>query len=214
MVAAVASALAAASKESTMEETREFHVHLDVESALKNMTDVELAGMLVSSVTGESLSAEEARRALREHLANGHKLLPLDKSCEGFDSAGGGCPGHVKAKHVPVAERANQWIVGQDTGMSSIAMWAHMQGVRKFDRSAPLDPSDLGRCLRLLELIPEWRPRVQELASLGPRWAALTTHWKELEELLAGEVGIDWKKGRTAPLTFARMNEILSSADR
>lgn len=72
------------------------HVHLSVRGALTNMTKRDLAGLFSEVSTGRALSADEARQVLFDHLAQGHEVIPLDPACEGFDYAGGGCPGHPK----------------------------------------------------------------------------------------------------------------------
>lgn len=102
------------------------------------------------------------------------------------------------------------WFASDDTGMSSkqIAAWL-AAGVRMPCRDHPYDPSDLGRCLRLLEIIPEWKPRIGEMASVSPAWAALVARWDELAQCMADEVGIDCSKGRRAPETYALMRSIL-----
>ncbi len=107
-----------------------------------------------------------------------------------------------------IHNRANAWIVGNDTGMSSEAIWAHMQGVSKPYYEHPGDPADLGRCLRLLKLIPEWKPRIYEMSKHSKEWAVFTAHWDELEHMMDQEVGIDWSKGKSAPKTFKRMCEL------
>jgi hypothetical protein len=112
-------------------------------------------------------------------------------------------------------EKALGWIVGRDTGLSSEAIWAQMVGVKHGDGcNYPSDPADLGRCLRLLKLIPSWRKRLPEMSRKHPCWRALVKHWDELEKLMADEVGIDWSKGRAAPLTYRRMKEILDPIER
>lgn len=42
---------------------------------------------------GRQMSDKEARAAIAELQAKGHKLIPSG-DCEGFDPFGGGCPGH------------------------------------------------------------------------------------------------------------------------
>jgi hypothetical protein len=79
-----------------------------------------------------------------------------------------------------IPERASAWITGHDTGASSKAIWAVMMG-RELPRYAyPSDDDDLGRCLRLLDAIPEWKPRLREMERVSPYWAALVQHWDEL----------------------------------
>lgn len=63
----------------------------------------------------------------------------------------------------PVEQRALFWALSGDTGVSSEAIAKHMTGSHKSRLSPPSDKSDRGRCIRLLELIPEWIPRLDEM---------------------------------------------------
>jgi hypothetical protein len=82
-----------------------------------------------------------------------------------------------------IEERAAQWRAGRDTGASSKTLCAMMLGETPRYRDHPHDGDDLGRCLRLLELIPEWKPRLPEMAAVSPYWAALVENWADLERL-------------------------------
>lgn len=64
-----------------------------------------------------------------------------------------------------IIERACSWIVSDDTGISSRAIWGVMMGVHQNlrSRSTPSDPSDFGRCYRLLKLIPEWEDNLERM---------------------------------------------------
>lgn len=69
---------------------------------------------------------------------------------------------HGKAER----DRAILWALSSDTGISSEAIARHMLGFGPYDRigfQPPSDSSDRGRCIRLLELIPEWIPRLNEM---------------------------------------------------
>ena len=82
-----------------------------------------------------------------------------------------------------IEQRAMAWMMGGDTGASSKTIARHMLGLphtSPFGVSAPSDNWDLGRCLRLLALIPEWEERLPEMASFGAVWAALIERWAEL----------------------------------
>lgn len=59
--------------------------------------------------------------------------------------------------------RAIKWSLSDDTGISSKVICAHMLGFEPFELSPPYDRYDRGRCIRLLQLIPEWIPRLNEL---------------------------------------------------
>lgn len=65
-----------------------------------------------------------------------------------------------------IETRALFWALSGDTGISSEAIAAHMSGYltsRRFGMQPPSDRDDRGRCIRLLELIPEWIPRLSEM---------------------------------------------------
>lgn len=65
--------------------------------------------------------------------------------------------------------RALFWALSGDTGVSSETLACHMlEYPQKRRSSPPSDASDRGRCIRLLELIPEWIPRLPELAHEKP----------------------------------------------
>lgn len=74
----------------------------------------------------------------------------------------------------------------------------------RFD--VPHDPSDFRRCHLLLELFPEWRSRLPEVAAKFPKWKPLVDAWGELEALYAEEIN---RKDGTAPKLYARMKELL-----
>ncbi len=81
------------------------------------------------------------------------------------------------------------WLGNYDTGLSSRAILAWMERdttVAALDGNRmeyPRDPSDLGRCIRLLDIEPSYRGRMGEMAALSPQWARLVAHWAELEAL-------------------------------
>jgi len=105
-----------------------------------------------------------------------------------------------------VEKRLIEWFVSGDTGLSSEAIAAHMSGLGNGKRmDYPSDPSDLGRCLRLLEKIPEWKERISEMAQYSPGWAGLIKNWAEISKSMADEVGIDWSKAKSAPITYDMM---------
>jgi hypothetical protein len=104
-----------------------------------------------------------------------------------------------------------RWIAGGDTGTSSITIWSVMMGCSmprdRSDRgrapSVPHDPSDFGRCHRLLELFPAWRSRLPEVAAKYPAWGGLVGAWAELTALYIEEL----PSGR-CPRLWERMEEL------
>lgn len=78
----------------------------------------------------------------------------------------GCCPSceHPTMMHGKTIEnRALYWSLAGDTGISSEAICAHMTGNANKRPHPPSDASDRGRCIRLLLLIPEWIPRLDEM---------------------------------------------------
>ena len=58
------------------------------------------------------------------------------------------------------------WFLTGNTGISSKAIAKHMNGITAksyLGSLPPLDKSDRLRCIKLLELIPEWIPRLDEM---------------------------------------------------
>lgn len=113
-------------------------------------------------------------------------------------------------------QRAQNWIINGEVGMSSKAIWAHMTGTpdKEDGYSPPWDPADLNRCLLLLDLIPEWKPRMSEMAAHCVRWAGLSAKWDEIVECFLDEVGLNWSKGRDlrAVKTYAMMKFAMGEA--
>lgn len=109
-----------------------------------------------------------------------------------------------------IEQKILEWLAAGDTGISSKALAFEAVGMESRYRDAPHDPSDLGRCLRLIKQIPECRSAVDVLAASQKDWASLAPHWDELAAMMDDEVGIDWSKGRSAPNTYERMREVRS----
>ena len=103
--------------------------------------------------------------------------------------------------------RAIKWLLEDDTGVSSKTILSVMTGITPDNRwnSAPSDPADLGRCLRLLELFPEWKARMHLMSGVNERWAKAVECWDEISQNMKEEVGIDWSKSRSAPDTYKLM---------
>ena len=81
-------------------------------------------------------------------------------------------------------DRLADWLKSGDTGASSETIATVMSGRIIGDRRyAPSDPSDFGRCHRLLTIFPEWRPRMSEVAAIFPEWRPLVREWDRLTAL-------------------------------
>ncbi|MBN0231326.1 hypothetical protein JTL43_33490, partial [Pseudomonas aeruginosa] len=109
-------------------------------------------------------------------------LASFDDACvKALDNAG--CPlGYdtsMPGTGSTIEERAARWLRDGQVGASSRAIHDHMLGLpmERHHAAYPHDPDDLNRCLLLLNLIPEWAPRIREMAQHSQEWAALASSW-------------------------------------
>lgn len=110
--------------------------------------------------------------------------------------------------------RIAEWLASGDTGISSkaIMLWLSARVTDKtWGAGTPSDPSDLGRCLRLLDRIPEWKARIGEMAEAGGLWPTFARRWSEMEESFIAEAGgslpakgVQW----SAPKTYDLMKSV------
>lgn len=105
-------------------------------------------------------------------------------------------------------DRYLKWLIGGDTGISSETIWSVMTGLptagaTQWHRWTPGDPSDFGRCHRLLQRFPEWRGRLAEVADQYPHWRPMVERWAEMEVLYEEE-----RPTGSAPKLFALMCEL------
>ena len=93
---------------------------------------------------------------------------------------------------LPPQER---WWKGTHVGKSSAAIFSVLaadpllvRAARRYAEGAtPRDADDLSRCLRLLQVVPEFRPRLVEVAAAHPdsAWPKIVVRWDELEAMEA-----------------------------
>lgn len=79
-----------------------------------------------------------------------------------------------------------EWLCGNDTGVSSktiLAVMTNSAVTGTFGADIPYDPSDFGRCYRLLRHFPEWRQRLPEVAERYPIWGPMVEAWEEMTAL-------------------------------
>ncbi|WP_304736539.1 hypothetical protein [uncultured Desulfovibrio sp.] len=118
---------------------------------------------------------------------------------------------------LPIRDRANLWICCGETGISSKTIWAVLSDIpfqkNPFEKSwrfyfdVPHDPGDFRRCYLLLQLIPEWKHWLGEVAGHFPAWKKFVENWDELTELYERERE---NPDGNAPLLYARMKELLN----
>lgn len=73
-----------------------------------------------------------------------------------------------------------EWLVSCDTGISSKTMAAIALGGEKGRFNAPYDPSDFGRCYRLVQKVPAIRNAFDRIGELEPCFAGILLNWDEL----------------------------------
>jgi hypothetical protein len=83
--------------------------------------------------------------------------------------------------------KPEQWIIEGEVGTSSKTIWAVMMGVVNEKRQCddwhydtPKDPSDFGRCWKLINLFPEWESRLHEVSDVFPKWIPFVSEWDRL----------------------------------
>lgn len=106
------------------------------------------------------------------------------------------------------------WWNSDDTGTSSKYLAGVLsdrrgRGGTCLEGNHPHDPSDLGRCLRMLDAAPELRENMPMMSDPihGPVWNALFAHWNELESLYREEL-----PSGNAPRCYERMKQIIEAA--
>lgn len=82
------------------------------------------------------------------------------------------------------------WLSNGDTGISSETIWSVLTGHPVNRTGWPSDPSDFGRCYRLLQVMPSWRARLGEVSARFPKtpWVALIARWDDVARLYEQQI--------------------------
>ena len=81
------------------------------------------------------------------------------------------------------------WMGSTDTGASSSFMAIFLSsGVMPERRAFPYDPSDFGRCERMLRRVPHLRERLPQMSDAGHVWKALVDRWGEIVATMEAEI--------------------------
>lgn len=111
------------------------------------------------------------------------------------------------AKSKGMSEQAQKCLMCGERGTSSETMFAVFTGGEIKYPSHPHDPADLRRCRLLLEQVPEFAPRIGEMAAVSPQWAQLVAMWDVLCKTMDAEC--DWRNGKgNASKTYAMMKHL------
>lgn len=77
---------------------------------------------------------------------------------------------------------AVEWLCTGERGESSEAIFAHLTGVPICGsrRAYPSDPDDMRRCRMLLDAVPEFHERFEEMKTVSKQWADLVRRWGDV----------------------------------
>lgn len=111
------------------------------------------------------------------------------------------------ARHVAI------WFANdENVGLSSSTIASYLGlGHLPRHKAHPHDPSDLNRCLLLLDEIPALRPLMPKMAGVSEQWSKLIGRWDEIEACFIDEVGRGWEKATSAPRTYNLMKQVLGN---
>lgn len=74
------------------------------------------------------------------------------------------------------------WLASDDVGLSSRYMAGVLGGSFTAEYAHPYDPGDFGRCVRLLDAVPEFRDRLAIMAGCSDVWKRLVAVWVLAED--------------------------------
>ena len=109
-----------------------------------------------------------------------------------------------------IDDRLFHWLMGNDTGISSRTIASAITGMQLSENyDIPYDPSDFGRCYRLLKKIPEWQELMMHKVVIAfPYWKPFIDHWKEMEQLYEKEL-----PSGVAPILYKLMQQLVEEAN-
>ena len=109
---------------------------------------------------------------------------------DAFTKMHGKCEKRWQQPVVPEGKTATEklqwWVANGEHGASSktIANTLSPFKISSNRTDHPHDPSDFKRCHMLLEAVPEWRLRLDELKPISKEWSNLIDNWDKLTEML------------------------------
>lgn len=95
-------------------------------------------------------------------------------------------PGSNELDLVVLPRRYLELMMRKDIGLSAESILRKLAGVDIGGTRAPLDESDMRRCLWLVSDFPELRERLSLMSEVSPEWAIIVSHWSNLEEAWRG----------------------------
>jgi hypothetical protein len=118
----------------------------------------------------------------------------------------------VRSRYSDLDPAAAEWLATGKHGTSAATIFYRLTGVRpnilrdgEDPVSHPRDPDDLRRCRLLLEQVPAFRLRLDEMRAVSPHWAALVGAWGDLCATMDAECP-QWRDGHgVARETYSKM---------
>jgi len=99
----------------------------------------------------------------------------------------------AQAAQKAAGDAEKEWLFGPDTGISSKTIMSVLStgaarigaevSLGRWGADVPHDPSDFGRCYRLLQTFPQWRDRLNEVAAKFPKWEPMVREWDRMTSL-------------------------------
>jgi len=99
-------------------------------------------------------------------------------------------PQRIPKERQEIPDTALTWLKHGQRGLSSEAIFSKMTGMalsRLWQNQHPCDPLDFKRCMDLLDAVPEFSSRMQEMKVVSMQWAVVVNHWDELANQYYGE---------------------------
>ena len=148
------------------------------------------------------------KRTSKRHVIAGNAAAATCVACAAVVAAERKLAEYERGPVAPHLAAYYEWAAGPDSGLSSQAIVQVLTGARvlgSWDAShrTPRDPSDFGRCHRMLQRFPELRARLHEISATRPEWTGLVEHWDELTALYEEEA-----PSGEAPKLYARIQEL------
>jgi hypothetical protein len=94
-----------------------------------------------------------------------------------------------------LAEDAIAWLAVGVQGASSQTIFQRLTGIQLVrEEKHPLDAGSFGDCRRLLEAVPAFADRMEEIAAISPAWRRLAEAWADLCVQMDREAP-EWRSG-------------------
>jgi hypothetical protein len=172
---------------------------------------------LIEEVGEDALMDASLARRLNASMVVGLQddLERLNKDPEIIDVIKNNITGKSKTFNVP--ESAINWLEKGDRGLSSETIFYFMTKmpiIEVDDISHPHDASDLARCRILLEAVPEFDARRDELRSISNHWRVLVDNWSVLCTTMDKESPKWRKREGSAHGTYKLMQSLYEEFER